>query len=153
MYIHIHTERESEIRYSLLHVLFPRLFPNNIWCMWFVDHPIIWFHHLALMAPPRGLSTPRALTVKKRNGLEICVFLTDSHHILHARSCNHFPCFPHTPKPPRPLKRPKEIIYIIYLYIPYIIHIYLYSWHLISQSRTTLDILRSDSNCNESQTL
>ena len=38
------------------------------------------------------------------------VSLTDLHHILHARSCSHFPWILHTPKPPRPLKRPKKLI-------------------------------------------
>ena len=69
---------------------------------------------MAVMAPTRGLSTLRALKVKIKKsknllGHGIGVFLTDLHHILHARSCNHFLQFPHTPKPPRPLKRPKNL--------------------------------------------
>ena len=43
-------------------------------------------------------------------------FLTDLHHILHARSCNHFIWFPHTPKPSRPLKRPK-ISYLLFAFL------------------------------------
>ena len=67
------------------------------------------------MAPPWGLSTPRApkelfQTIRKSNMVTKHVFITtDFHHILHARSCNHFQWFPHTPMPPRPLKRPKNI--------------------------------------------
>ena len=62
------------------------------------------------MAPPRALSTPRALKVKmakskKRVGHEIGVSLTDLHQILHARSCNHFLWLPHAPKP---IKRPER---------------------------------------------
>ena len=49
-----------------------------------------WDLHGDSMAPPRGLSTPRALQVKtkkKKNvGHKIIVFLTDLHHILHVRS-------------------------------------------------------------------
>ena len=45
---------------------------------------------------------------KKLFGHETCVFLTDFHHILRARSCDHFQCFPHTPMPSRPLKRHKN---------------------------------------------
>ena len=66
------------------------------------------------MAPPRGLSTPRALDVKTENkmkklfGHEISVVLTVLHHILHARSCHYFLWFPHTPKPPGALKRSKN---------------------------------------------
>ena len=69
------------------------------------------------MAPPRGLSTPKALKVKTESKKQekmvtsnkVCVFLTDLNHISHARSCIHFLWFPHTPKPPRPLKQPKNI--------------------------------------------
>ena len=55
----------------------------------------------------------RALKVNKNRtkqlvGYEMNLFLTYLHHILHARSCNHFLWFPHTPNPPRPLKRPKN---------------------------------------------
>ena len=35
-------------------------------------------------------------------------FLTDSHHILHARSQIYFRWFPHARWPPRPLKRPQN---------------------------------------------
>ena len=68
------------------------------------------------MAPPRGLSTPRALKAKimkkkkKRKVFahEIIDFLTDLYHNLHAQSCTHFLWFPHTPRPPRALKRPQH---------------------------------------------
>ena len=43
--------------------------------------------------------------INLKNGHEISFFLTELHHILHARSCIHFLWFPHTPRPPRPLKR------------------------------------------------
>ena len=62
------------------------------------------------MAPTRALSTPNSLKLffvqnpKTLVDHEIGVFLTDLHHILHARSCNHFQSFPHTHKPTRPLK-------------------------------------------------
>ena len=64
-----------------------------------------------MMAPPLGLSTPRALKVnmkKKLLGCEIDVFLSDLHHILNARSCNHFLWFPHARRLPRPQKHPKN---------------------------------------------
>ena len=38
-------------------------------------------------------------------GHGIRVFLTDLHHILHARNCIHFRLFPHARWHPRPLKR------------------------------------------------
>ena len=44
----------------------------------------------------------------KKKGHGIGVFLTDLHHILHARSCMHFQCFPHARWPHRPLKRPQN---------------------------------------------
>ena len=72
----------------------------------------IYRRYYNLMAPPRGLSTPRALKVNKNKITqmrhEIDVFLTDLHHTLHARSCNHFLWLPHTPKPPRPFKAPNN---------------------------------------------
>ena len=42
------------------------------------------------MAPPRGLSTPRALNVimKETRNSTFIFFLNDLHHILHARMCN-----------------------------------------------------------------
>ena len=58
--------------------------------------------------------TPKRTFSKKSRkyfGHEIGVFLTDFHHILHARICNHFQWFPNTPMLPRPLKRPKTMIY------------------------------------------
>ena len=74
------------------------------------------------MAPPRRLSTPRALKVriktKRKIGHEIGVFLTDLRHILHSRSCNHFLWFPHTPKPPWPLKRPTNFNFAFFFFFP-----------------------------------
>ena len=65
-----------------------------------------------LMAFLRGLSTPRALKVnkklKKYFGHEINIFLSDLHHILHARNCIHFLLFPHIPGPSRPLKQAQD---------------------------------------------
>ena len=72
-----------------------------------------------LMAPLRGLSTPRDLKVKTSKKTEIFfgygidVFLTDLYHILHARSCNYFLWFSHTPRPPGPVKRPKNFNLLI----------------------------------------
>ena len=65
------------------------------------------------VAPPRGLSTPRALKAKNKKtkelvGHEIGGVLTDLHQISHARSCIHCLWFPHTPMPSRPLKRFKN---------------------------------------------
>ena len=50
---------------------------------------------------------------RKTNGHEICSVLKVLHHILHARSCNHFLWFPHTPKLPRPQKRPIHFKFIL----------------------------------------
>ena len=72
------------------------------------------------MAPPRGLSTPRALKVIKiiqnKCWSQIIVFLTALHHILHARNYYHFLSSPHTPKPPRPLKRPPNFNLLLHLF-------------------------------------
>ena len=47
---------------------------------------------------------------------EIRVFLSDLHHILHVRSCNHFRWFQHTPEPPRPLNRPKHFNFLFIIF-------------------------------------
>ena len=63
-----------------------------------------------LMAPPWGLSTPRApkelfnYFFKSDLVTKQVFFLRISHHILHAQNCDHFQCFPHTPMPPGPSK-------------------------------------------------
>ena len=46
--------------------------------------------------------------IPKNKGHEKGVFLTDLHHILHERGCNHFQWLPHTPRPSRHLKRPQN---------------------------------------------
>ena len=67
-------------------------------------------HTMAPYAGDLDAENPKSKKKQKEKvvGHEIGVFLTDLHHILHARSCNHFLWFPHTPGPPRPLKRPQN---------------------------------------------
>ena len=68
---------------------------------------------LWIMAPPWGLSTPKAPKELFPHLLKVMwsrnmVFLTDLHHILHEWSCNNSHWFPHTPMPPGPLIRPQN---------------------------------------------
>ena len=84
------------------------------------------------MAPPRGLSTPRALQVNNNNrkvfGRGIGVILTELHHILHARSCIHFLWL-------------YIYIYIVYIvYIVYRIYIYIYTYIYEYTEETTNNI-------------
>ena len=71
------------------------------------------------MAPPLGLSAPRApkylfnnfKQIKKEKWSRNYNFLMNLHQILHARSCLHFQCFPRARCPLGPWKTLKAKIY------------------------------------------
>ena len=92
---------------ALLHL--PLEYIYEFYFMYLLFHYLyFWFGYilwaLSAESPPKYFFKKIAKAIWSRN--RCC--LTDFHHILHARSCDHFQWFPHTPMPPRPLQRPKK---------------------------------------------